>query len=93
MVMPVRKPSGPSTPPSGSEEVSCRGFPPSWGAAGLPAQGGARCQPMSPCPPRPPAPGLMLHAGSGQSDSSGFAEEPVPGQLPAAQLHGTDQTA
>ncbi|XP_074989640.1 protein TESPA1 [Calonectris borealis] len=36
---------------------------------------------------------FMLHAGSGQSDSSGFVEEPVPGQLPAARLHGTDQMA
>ncbi|XP_068266797.1 protein TESPA1 [Nyctibius grandis] len=36
---------------------------------------------------------LMLHASSGQSDSSGFVEEPVPGQVPAARLQGTDQTA
>ncbi|CAM9942068.1 unnamed protein product [Bubo scandiacus] len=36
---------------------------------------------------------LMLHTGSGQSDSSGFVEEPVPGQLPTAQLHGTDPRA
>ncbi|XP_040437108.1 protein TESPA1 isoform X2 [Falco naumanni] len=37
--------------------------------------------------------GFMLHASSGQSDSSGFVEEPVPGQTPIAQLHSTDQTA
>ncbi|XP_074785555.1 protein TESPA1 isoform X1 [Athene noctua] len=36
---------------------------------------------------------LMLHTGSGQSDSSGFVEEPVPGQLPTGQLHGTDPRA
>ncbi|XP_054663314.1 protein TESPA1 [Grus americana] len=36
---------------------------------------------------------FMLHASSGQSDSSGFVEEPVPGQPPPARLHGTDQTA
>ncbi|XP_072703415.1 protein TESPA1 [Ciconia boyciana] len=35
---------------------------------------------------------FMLHASSGQSDSSGFVEEPVVGQLPAACLPGTDQT-
>uniref|UniRef100_A0A8B9S406 ITPR-interacting domain-containing protein n=1 Tax=Apteryx owenii TaxID=8824 RepID=A0A8B9S406_APTOW len=32
---------------------------------------------------------FMLHANSGQSDSSGFVEELVPSQLPAAQLHDT----
>ncbi|KAM6038887.1 protein TESPA1 isoform 1-T2 [Theristicus caerulescens] len=36
---------------------------------------------------------FMLHASSGQSDSSGFVEEPVAGQPPAARLHGTDQMA
>lgn len=40
MAMPARKPYGPSIPPSGSEEVSCGGFPPSWGA-----QGQQCCQP------------------------------------------------
>ncbi|XP_053907628.1 protein TESPA1 [Cuculus canorus] len=34
---------------------------------------------------------LLLHASSGQSDSSGFVEEPVPGQPPNGHLHGTDQ--
>ncbi|XP_064354526.1 protein TESPA1 isoform X2 [Dromaius novaehollandiae] len=32
---------------------------------------------------------FMLHASSCHSDSSGFMEELVPSQLPAAQLHGT----
>lgn len=61
----------------------------------LPAQRvpGASVCPTPPCPPCPPAPGFMLHTGSGQSDSSGFVEEPVAGQPPAAQVHGTDQTA
>ncbi|KAM6364989.1 protein TESPA1 [Pluvialis apricaria] len=36
---------------------------------------------------------FMLHASSGQSDSSGFMEELVPGQSPAARLHGADQVA
>ncbi|XP_052666202.1 protein TESPA1 [Harpia harpyja] len=36
---------------------------------------------------------FMLHTSSGQSDSSGFVEEPVSGQPPAARLHGTDETA
>ncbi|KAM9252135.1 protein TESPA1 isoform 2-T4 [Cariama cristata] len=36
---------------------------------------------------------FMLHAGSGQSDSSGFVEEPMPGQPPTAQPQGTDQRA
>lgn len=59
--MPARKPSGPSIPPSGSEEVSCGGFPPSWGAPRtvvLPAQ---RVPGASVCPPRrvPPVPPLQ----------------------------------
>ncbi|XP_054255002.1 protein TESPA1 [Indicator indicator] len=33
--------------------------------------------------------GFLLRASRGQSDSSGFVEEPVPGQLPAA--HGANQ--
>ncbi|XP_074931794.1 protein TESPA1 [Phalacrocorax aristotelis] len=36
---------------------------------------------------------FMPHASSVQSDSSGFVEEPVPGQPPAARLHGTGQAA
>ncbi|XP_069735616.1 protein TESPA1 isoform X2 [Phaenicophaeus curvirostris] len=35
---------------------------------------------------------LMLHASSGQSDSSGFLEEPAPGQPPAVHPHHTEQT-
>lgn len=32
------------------------------------------------------APGLMLHATSSRSDSSGFVEESAPGRTPMAQL-------
>lgn len=58
----MRKPAHPSSPLSGSGEVSRRVFPPSWGTRGAATPAGAQCQCVSLCVSPPVPPCARLHA-------------------------------